>query len=191
MNLQVTASFTAEPIERPLRFLLSELGVECGVGFSPYNQVVQQVLDPASAVRSANAGHFFLVRARDLAPSDPRAGLTAFVDALREQSEALGGRVQVIFCPQPRMMRKMRCGRRRRLVRFEPWATRWSEVMLCSRCWSLALVTIGKQIVRDGFPSPRCSSRCCRSACFDSGRPGRCPPGNSLFWTLTTPFGAG
>ena len=37
-----------QPVEEPLNFLLSELGMEYRVAFAPYQQVMQQLLDPTS-----------------------------------------------------------------------------------------------------------------------------------------------
>jgi len=49
-NLVVAANFTAEPIEDSLAFWGEHLGLRLRVGFAPYNQVFQQLLDPASVL---------------------------------------------------------------------------------------------------------------------------------------------
>jgi hypothetical protein len=47
LTVVVAATYTAEPIEGPLGFWLAELGFEGRVEFAPYNQVIQQLLDPS------------------------------------------------------------------------------------------------------------------------------------------------
>ena len=102
MRIQVTASFTAEPLERFLAFLLEALGHQPRVGFSPFNQVVQQLLDPRSDVRTSTEGHqVFLIRPRDLASDNPSEGLGALEQALEEQGDRLGGAALFVFCPHP------------------------------------------------------------------------------------------
>lgn len=102
MRIQVTASFTAEPLEQPLVFLLEALGHRPQVVFSPFNQVVQQVLDPRSDVRTATEAHqVFLIRPRDLAHDNPSEGLRAFEQALEEYGGRLGRSNLVLFCPHP------------------------------------------------------------------------------------------
>jgi FkbH-like protein/FkbM family methyltransferase len=49
-NLVVAANFTAEPLEESLAFWGEHFGLRLRVGFAPYNQVFQQLLDPASAL---------------------------------------------------------------------------------------------------------------------------------------------
>ncbi len=51
MRLCVAATFTAEPLEDSLKFWGTHFGREVRVDFAPYNQVFQQLLDPASAFR--------------------------------------------------------------------------------------------------------------------------------------------
>lgn len=62
----IAATFTAEPLEMPLRFWLQELGMNSRITFAPYNQVFQQLLDPTSAM-SSNAGgiNILLLRFED------------------------------------------------------------------------------------------------------------------------------
>ena len=47
-RITVTATFTAEPLAEPLEFWLRELELPAQVQFAPYNQLFQQLLDPAS-----------------------------------------------------------------------------------------------------------------------------------------------
>ncbi|MCA1601397.1 MAG: hypothetical protein LC776_07060, partial [Acidobacteria bacterium] len=47
-TIAITATFTAEPIEESLSFWMQELDISSEIEFAPYNQVFQQLLDPAS-----------------------------------------------------------------------------------------------------------------------------------------------
>ena len=61
--ITVAATFTIEPILSPLQYVLHEAGLELDVRFSPYNQVFQELLTPASLLAS-NAGGIDLVLLR-------------------------------------------------------------------------------------------------------------------------------
>jgi FkbH-like protein len=66
LPIVITATFTAEPIEMPLRFWLKELGFAGTLSFAPYNQVFQQLLDPSSATcQNAEGINLVLVRFED------------------------------------------------------------------------------------------------------------------------------
>jgi HAD superfamily phosphatase (TIGR01681 family) len=55
-TIAVTATFTAEPIEESLRYWMDELELPVAIQFAPYNQVFQQLLDPASLLSSNQRG---------------------------------------------------------------------------------------------------------------------------------------
>ena len=62
----LTATFTAEPVEEPLKFWMNELDSPCLVKFGPYNQVFQQLLDPTSILSTNSSGlNVVLVRLED------------------------------------------------------------------------------------------------------------------------------
>src|ERR1017187_6161210 len=82
----ITASFTAEPVGEPLNYVLNELGMKYRVAFAPYQQVFQQLLDPASAVRTADGFAIMLVRFEDWL----QAGADSDLEQ-REKLEQLGG----------------------------------------------------------------------------------------------------
>ena len=64
--IALTATFTAEPVEEPLSFWMNELDTPCFIKFSPYNQVFQQLLDPASALSTNQSGlNVVLIRLED------------------------------------------------------------------------------------------------------------------------------
>ena len=63
----VTANFTADPVSRVLRFWAETLGLGAPrVESSPYNQVLQSLLDPGSTLASRTPGvNFILIRLED------------------------------------------------------------------------------------------------------------------------------
>ncbi len=62
----VTATFTAEPVQNILEFWMSELGLPTSVEFAPYDQVLQQLLDPVSLLaRNRHGVNVVLVRLED------------------------------------------------------------------------------------------------------------------------------
>ena len=64
--IAVTATFTAEPVKEPLNFWMNELDIPCAVKFGPYNQVFQQLLDPASTLSTNQSGlNVVLIRLED------------------------------------------------------------------------------------------------------------------------------
>ncbi len=74
--IAVTANFTAEPLAEPLAFWLRELGLDGDIRFAPYNQVLQQLLDPASLLATNTAGaNVLLIRVEDWRRFSPDADL--------------------------------------------------------------------------------------------------------------------
>jgi FkbH-like protein len=65
-KLAITATFTAEPIEDALNYWMTELGFPFQIEFAPYNQVFQQLFDPASLLSHNEKGiNIVLVRLED------------------------------------------------------------------------------------------------------------------------------
>jgi FkbH-like protein len=65
-KLVFSATFTAEPIEEPLKFWMGELEMDYKIEFAPYNQVFQNLLDPSSSLRRNKDGfNVLLVRFED------------------------------------------------------------------------------------------------------------------------------
>lgn len=106
LNLTVVANFTAEPVEGPLRFWLDALQVPARVRHAPFDQVFQQLLDPASALRSQRDGiGLVLIRLQGwleqgaIAAPDPDRLPGELVAAVKE---AVGGapmQLVICFCP--------------------------------------------------------------------------------------------
>ena len=100
----VSATFTAEPIRGTLGFWFEELGLPHGVEFAPYNQVFQQLLDPASLLAQNRAGFdVLLVRLEDWARGGGLAHLDEvvpqFLAGLREAAAAWHVPVLIVLCP--------------------------------------------------------------------------------------------
>ena len=55
-TIAITSTFTAEPLDRPLKFWLEELQIPARITFAPYNQVFQQLVDPSSLLGTNRAG---------------------------------------------------------------------------------------------------------------------------------------
>ena len=66
--LAITSTFTAEPVREALAFWMKELGWNYDIRFAPYNQVFQQLLDPAGLLRANRNGvNVVLLRLEDWA----------------------------------------------------------------------------------------------------------------------------
>lgn len=113
--IAISATFTAEPIEGPLAFWGEELGTPFDLQFAPYNQVFQQLLDPASVFgRNRNGGNVILFRFQDWHQGEGDLNLKAyqaqldkkievttleFASALRSASAGSSAPFIVISCP--------------------------------------------------------------------------------------------
>jgi FkbH-like protein len=65
-TIALTATFTAEPVAEPLNFWMNELDIPCLVKFAPYDQVFQQLLNPASILSTNQSGlNVVLIRLED------------------------------------------------------------------------------------------------------------------------------
>ncbi len=109
LTVAVAATFTAEPIEGPLLFWLGELGYAGRVDFAPYNQVLQQLLDPSSELgRNGDGINLVLVRPEDRARFLPggwdeaavRAGADELAGALRSFA-GRSGTPTIVAIPPP------------------------------------------------------------------------------------------
>ncbi|MGH8745061.1 MAG: FkbM family methyltransferase, partial [Burkholderiales bacterium] len=83
-SVVVAANFTADPVEDSLRFWGEHFGAPLRVGFAPYDQVFQQLLDPGSALRANRDGvNVVLLALEEWAARDGQAGMT--LDSERAQ----------------------------------------------------------------------------------------------------------
>ena len=102
--IAVAATFTAEWIEETLRFWMRELGLDLQIRFAPYNQVFQQLLDPAGLLASNRDGvNLILVRLEDWSRTgDPPAlesNVEHFLASLRAAAGSFPAPLIVGLCP--------------------------------------------------------------------------------------------
>jgi FkbH-like protein len=65
-RIRIVSTFTSEPLAEPLQFWLRRTGIDCDVEFAGYNQIFQELLDPASLMRRNRLGaNVVLVRLED------------------------------------------------------------------------------------------------------------------------------
>ncbi len=97
-TIAVSATFTAEPVEESLRFWMDELGWRDAIRFASFNQVFQQLLDPASLLAANRAGvNVLLVRLGDWGRQQEHE--RQFVAAVRAAAEAWTVPILIVFCP--------------------------------------------------------------------------------------------
>jgi FkbH-like protein/FkbM family methyltransferase len=76
LDVCVTASFTAEPVEAPLKFWADRFGLPATVQFAPYNQIFQQLLDKSSAFHNNDDGfNVILLNLEDWTSGEKNPGL--------------------------------------------------------------------------------------------------------------------
>lgn len=101
----ISASFTAEPLGDSLRFWANELGAEYDIGFAPYGQVFQQLLDPAGLLAINQAGaNVVLVRLEDWTGGNEadhtlNSTVAQFVSLLRSAGQAFRVPLLTAVCP--------------------------------------------------------------------------------------------
>jgi FkbH-like protein len=73
--IAIASTFTAEPLKESLSFWMKEIDISSKIVFAPYNQVFQQLLDPASLLAQNQDGiNIVLVRFDDWVRFENRAG---------------------------------------------------------------------------------------------------------------------
>lgn len=110
--VRIVSSFTAEPITGPLSYWTRRLGFGADISFAGYNQLFQELIDPASATRSGTAkSNVLLLRIEDwlrfrsgdgpAADAAPflREIAQSFVTALRNAAASSPIPYVVIVCP--------------------------------------------------------------------------------------------
>jgi len=118
-NVVIGGTFTSEPLEEPLRFWIDELQISTGIKFAPFNQVFQQLLDPASVLATNCQGiNVLLIRVVDWESAgavSSRSGQSSFgqgikhnagefVRALQAAVSRGGAPILVCFCPSPQVI---------------------------------------------------------------------------------------
>ncbi len=117
-TIAIAATFTAEPVAESLVFWMQELDLPSHIKFSPYNQVFQQLLDPASLLSKNQSGlNVLLTRFEDWERFDSSAEAAIgesssprtherverevrdFIDAVRAAAERSATPHLVCLCP--------------------------------------------------------------------------------------------
>ncbi len=116
-KIAIAATFTAEPIEEPLRYWMNQLGLPVELEFAPFNQVFQQLLDPASALATnVHGANVILVRIEDWLDEAEEQGTNGesewiaraqeFVAAVRSAANRGSAPALVVLCPASPEYRK-------------------------------------------------------------------------------------
>jgi FkbH-like protein len=104
LAIMIAATFTAEPLADSLNFWTEQLNLPATLRFAPYNQVFQQLLDPASLLATNRHGvNICLLRLEDWAPLHDRDAITRnveeFLHALAAQMADNPATYLVGICP--------------------------------------------------------------------------------------------
>ena len=90
-NITVAATFTADPVQDSLLYWLQEVEIAAKVSFAPYNQVFQQLLDPASALNQNRRGlNVILLRVQDWLADHVNKAAVSLAQTVHDFSAALG-----------------------------------------------------------------------------------------------------
>jgi amino acid adenylation domain-containing protein/FkbH-like protein len=106
----IAATFTAEPIEESLRYWSKALNFPATIAFAPYNQIFQQLLDPASLLSTNQYGlNVLLLRLEDWQKTGKDSGpaenhnvqrsADELIMALKSATERRSVRWLVCICP--------------------------------------------------------------------------------------------
>ncbi|HMF74707.1 MAG TPA: hypothetical protein VK604_03500, partial [Bryobacteraceae bacterium] len=94
----ISATFSAEPLQAAISFWGRQLGVNFEARFSPYNQLVQSLLDPAGEfAKNTHGVNVLLVRLEDL--GSVQAHVCELLDALRKTTADHIAPIIVCLCP--------------------------------------------------------------------------------------------
>lgn len=104
-SLVISATFSAEPLAPAIRCLNDFVGVGGSLKFAPYNQVIQQLLDPSSILSTHSGNAVLLVRWNDWVPTnrpeDVEIRSHEFESAMANRAIRQRGHTLVIFTPPP------------------------------------------------------------------------------------------
>ncbi len=107
LKLAIASTFTIELVEPAIRFWMGKIETPFNIVFAPYNQIFQQLLDPASCFNENSSGiNAIFIRFDDwvqkdsLSPiSDIEGNVLEFTNALRMAVKMASSTYVVIFCP--------------------------------------------------------------------------------------------
>ncbi len=95
----IASNFTAAPVHDALAYWLRLLDIEPRISFAPYDQVLQEIWHPASAMSTNDDGvNVVLVRPYGEQPS---AAIDEIANAIDARVRDSGGRWIVVCCPPP------------------------------------------------------------------------------------------
>jgi FkbH-like protein len=98
--IAIAATFTAEAIQPGLAFWAAELGLESEIRFAPYNQVFQQLLDPAGLfARNRGGFNVALVRFEDWRHAGIEDEAKRLVEAVAAAAAAHAAPLILAICP--------------------------------------------------------------------------------------------
>ena len=119
----ITSTFTAEPLEAPLEFWMKELGIRSEVSFAPYNQVFQQLLDPASLVlRNRDGFNIILLRLTDWQRFEENASAEEARGKIERNVRELAGTLKAVAPGLPAPMLVCLCPAERKFTADSGWA---------------------------------------------------------------------
>jgi FkbH-like protein len=97
--IAISATFTAEAIQPGLAFWAGELGLDYEIRFAGYNQLFQELLDPAGLFARNRGGiNVALVRFEDWREAGIESEARRLVDAIRSEA-AFAAPLIVVLCP--------------------------------------------------------------------------------------------
>src|SRR3954453_13083958 len=98
--IAISATFTAEAIQPGLAFWAGELGLEYEIRFAGYNQLFQELLEPACLfARNRGSLNVALVRFEDWREAGMVAESQLLVDAIRGAAAAFASPLILAICP--------------------------------------------------------------------------------------------
>jgi FkbH-like protein len=97
--IAIGATFTAEAIQPAMEFWARELGLDCDVRFTGYNQLFQELLTPGSLFGRNSGFNVALVRFDDWAAAGIEDSARQFAQAIREASSRMRAPLIVAVCP--------------------------------------------------------------------------------------------
>src|SRR5581483_11927415 len=96
--IAISATFTAESIEPGLSFWVKELGLDYEIRFAGYNQLFQELLDPAGLFARNRGINVALVRFDERLPAENARRLA---DAVRAAAGKFAAPLILVICPGP------------------------------------------------------------------------------------------
>src|SRR3954463_2490304 len=98
--IAISATFTAEAIQPGLAFWAGELGLEYEIRFAAYNQLFQELLDPAGLfARNRGGVNVALVRFADWRAAGIEGEAQRLVEAVRTAAGAFSAPLILAICP--------------------------------------------------------------------------------------------